>query len=346
MDKAATERVFRTLPLSLMAAAAAGGAVWGVGWTELGDAMPWLVSLGFVGLPHGAADLAVSWKTQGRADTLRLAGVYVAFMAGVLALFLLLPLAVVAAFAALSVWHFGMAHVDGQEPPFAGGALAQAAAAVARGGLVLGVPMARWPASTASVAEEVVRLAAGGPVAVDTALVRTLGLVLSGAAIAAFAGEALWSWRQPDAWHRTRQTAVELVVIAALGFLAPPLFAVGVYFLCWHGWRQMRLLMPIITGAAPTNAASLARGLAAVHLAGLPLLLPTWLVLAVAWWLLSPGHSARELALLSLVAYLVVTPSHDLLVDLVRQRSASRAERLPPSSIPPSCAARSASCSA
>jgi Brp/Blh family beta-carotene 15,15'-monooxygenase len=346
MDRAATERVFRTLPLSLMAAAAAGGAVWGAGWTERADAMPWLVSLGFVGLPHGAADLAVSWRTQGRSGTLRLAVVYVAFMAGVLALFLLLPLAVIAVFAALSVWHFGMAHADGQEPPVAGNSLAQAAAAVARGGLVLGVPMARWPAATASVAEEVVRLVAGRPVVADAGLVRSLGLALSGAAIAAFAGETLWSWRRPDAWRRTRETAVELAVIAALGLLAAPLFAVGVYFLCWHGWRQMRLLIPIITGTVPSAAASLARGLAAVHLAGLPLLLPTWLVLATAWWLLSPAHAARDLALLSLAAYLVVTPSHDLLVDLVRQHSASRAERLPPSSIPPSCAARSASCSA
>lgn len=346
MDKAATDRVFRTLPLAVMAAAAAGAVLWGTGRTEQRDAMPWLVSLGFVGLPHGAADLAVSRSTWGGGATLRLSAAYVAFMACVLALFLAWPVLTVAAFAGLSVWHFGMAHADGQEPPLAGGRLVRAAAAVARGGLVLGVPMARWPEATSAVAIDVVRLVTGQPVTVEPGLVRLVGSGLAAVAVVALAVEGLRSWRRPDDRRRTVQTAVELSVITAIGLATPPLFSVGMYFLCWHGWRQMRLLVPIVTGAVPVDAASLARGLAAVHLAGVPLLLPTWLVLAAAWWFLSPDHSARDLALLSLAAYLIVTPSHDLLVDLFRRRSAIGAGPSLPSSIPPSCAASSVSCSA
>jgi Brp/Blh family beta-carotene 15,15'-monooxygenase len=342
MDRAATDRVFRTLPLAVMAVAAAA-VLWGAGRTEQGDAIPWLVSLGFVGLPHGAADLAVSRSTWGGGATLRLAAAYVAFMAGVLALFLAWPVLIVAAFTALSVWHFGMAHADGQEPPLAGGPLARAAAAVARGGLVLGVPMACWPEATASVAGDVVRLVSGQPAPVDSGLVRGVGIALAVLAVVALAVEGARSWRCADTRQRTVQTAVELSVITAISLATPPLFSVGIYFLCWHGWRQMRLLVPIVTGAVPADASSLARGLAAVHLAGLPLLVPTWLVLAAAWWLLSPDHSARDLALLSLAAYLVVTPSHDLLVDLLRRRSAVGFEPSLPSSIPPSCAASSAS---
>ena len=133
-------------------------------------------------------------------------------------------------------------------------------------------------------------------------------------------------------------------MIALLGMTTAPLFSVGLYFLWWHGWRQMRLLAPVIGGAAPSDARSLIASLIAIHRVGLPLLVPTWFVIAAAWWLLSPTHSARDLVLLSLVAYLVVTPSHDLLIDLLRQRSADRAAARPSSMVPPSCAARSRSC--
>ncbi|MFM8634391.1 MAG: Brp/Blh family beta-carotene 15,15'-dioxygenase [Planctomycetia bacterium] len=334
MARAATDRFFRTLPLSMMAAAAAGAALWGAGWTEQADAMPWLVSLGFVGLPHGAADLAIARRTRARGATLRLAAVYVAFMVGVLALFLAMPLLVIAVFAAVSVWHFGMAHADGEEPPVTGGFTTQAVAAVARGGLVLGVPMARWPDATATVAGDVVRLVTGQPVSAEPGLVRVFGIALTVLVIAAFLAEIVGARRRPEPLRRTMATALELSVIAALGLTTAPLFSVGVYFLCWHGWRQMRLLMPIVAGAAPTDAASLARGLAAVHFAGWPLLLPTWLALATAWWILSSDHSARDLALLSLAFYVVVTPSHDLLIDLMRHRMSRLTEATSPRARP------------
>ena len=72
---------------------------------------------------------------------------------------------------------------------------------------------------------------------------------------------------------------------------------------------------------APAGPAALFRALVAIHVAALPLLVPTWLALGGAWWLVSPQHSARDLVLLSLAAYLVVTPSHDLLIDMLRSRA-------------------------
>lgn len=337
-------RVFRTLPLLVMAAAAAGGVVWGAGWSERVAAVPWLVSLAVVGLPHGATDLAISRQTWGRRATVRLGVAYLAGMAVVALLFAIAPLPVIALFAAVSVWHFGMAHADGQTPPIAGQAWARVLAAVARGGLVLGVPLACWPEATATVVADVVRLVTGQPCVVASGIVRTAGIVASGLAVASLVIEATAGWQQPALRRRTIETASDLAVIALLGATTAPLFSVGLYFFWWHAWRQMRQLAPLVAGEAPSDARSLAASLVAIHRVGLPLLLPTWLVLTTAWWLMSPAHSAHDLAVLSLVAYLVVTPSHDLLIDLLRQRSAGRTADTPSSTLPPSCAARSQSC--
>lgn len=344
MTLAFDQRVFRALPLLFMAAAAAGGIAWGGRWSEHVAAVPWLVSLFVVGLPHGATDFAISQQTWGGRLTVRLALVYLAGMTLVLGLFVLAPLPVMVVFAAVSIWHFGMAHADGQSPPVADSAWQRGVAAVARGGLVLGMPLACWPVATAGVVADVSRLTTGHESLVAPGVISTAGLVTIGLALGAFAIEATRAWLSPAEWRRTIETATELAVIAMLGATTAPLFSVGLYFLGWHGWRQMRLLAPVISGVAPSDASSLARSLAVIHRVGLPLLVPTWLALLAAWWLLSPTHSARDLVLLSLVAYLVVTPSHDLLIDLVRQRSAGRAAARSSSTIPPSCAARSRSC--
>ena len=57
------------------------------------------------------------------------------------------------------------------------------------------------------------------------------------------------------------------------------------------------------------------RQVVSVHKAALPLLLPTWILLGVAWWSLSNTAHFRDLALLSLLVYLVVTPAHEVLYE-------------------------------
>ena len=150
---------------------------------------------------------------------------------------------------------------------------------------------------------------------------------------------------------RSRATLVDLAAIALLGATTDPLFSVGLYFLCWHAWRHLWLLAPIVAAVRPTDPAALGRAIVRLHLAALPLLLPTWAALLGAWWWLSPHHSPRDLAILSLAVYLVVTPSHDLLIDLLRARSAAGRGRAAAettrleATLPPSCAARLASSS-
>lgn len=314
--------MFGGLPLACLVAAALAGAVRGPAWSERWAAWPWLVSLVVVGLPHGAVDWAVTRRTCPVGTTRRLAVAYLLGMLAVLGLFVTLPVPVIAVFAAVSVWHFGMAHADGQTPSFDGSPLTQGLAALARGGLVLAVPMACWPAETAAVVDHVVALATPRSAAVSQEAVRGIGIALAAATLAAFVIEAARSWSEPSARRRTLATAAEMAAFAALGLATAPLFAVGLYFLCWHAWRQMLLVAPVVTGRTPRDTASLARALLAIHRAALPLLVPTWLVLGGVWWLVSPTHSAADLAALSLVVYLVVTPSHDVLIDLARARTA------------------------
>jgi Brp/Blh family beta-carotene 15,15'-monooxygenase len=372
---------FRVAPLAVLVTAAAASLLFGHAWSARMAAVPWLVAIVLIGLPHGAADLAVSRRLCGWPATVRLFAVYAALMAAVTLAMVLAPQPTVVLFAALSVWHFGLSHAQGQSPPLPEGWPWQAVAAVARGASVLGVPLAVWPAETAAVVTDLIRLVgwaqAGTPPAFAPAAIRLTGICLTLTAMLALATEAGASRHMPGALRRSGDTLVDLLIIGLLGTSADPLFAIGFYFLCWHAWREMQPLMAVIAQPAgvfvqsqpagvfvqsqpagsdqPTaGLATLVRELAVVHAAALPLLIPTWTALAVGWWLLSPSHSPHDLAVLSLAVYLVVTPAHEALHDVLRaggplrRRQASPSEGRPTPSSPfrplaHACTARSAS---
>jgi Brp/Blh family beta-carotene 15,15'-monooxygenase len=342
---------FRLVPLGVMLAAAIAGWMGGPGWSERVAPLPWLVSLIVVGLPHGAADLAVT-RRLGRGSATRMFSIYLACMVAVFALFMAAPVPLIMLFAALSVWHFGMGHADGQAPPVGSGLPAQMRAALARGAPVLGVPLAVWPAETAAVVIRLVALV-GSANQADRAqasftpdAIRAVGIGLVALGAVMLAAEAWATRRTPGALRRSLDTAVDVGVLSLLGATTDPLFAVGLSFLVWHAWRHLWLLAPLVTAVEPHDRPTLWRALLRLHVAALPLLVPTWGVILAAWWWLAPTHSARDLAILSLAVYLVVTPSHDLLIDLLRSRAHTEPRPVPePSAISPSCAARLASSS-
>ena len=278
------------------------------------------MALGFIGLPHGAADYAVSHRAwQGRP----LAIVWLAYgaaMAAVLAGFVAAPVTAIVAFTVFSCWHFGAAHLDTDESQ----ALVAhwSVAVLARGCSVLAVPLAAWPEATAAVAADLAALAVGPGPAADLfppAAVRAAGLGLAAVGVAAAAAEAVLTARRPGGRRAGLKLLADLAVIVSLGLCTAPLFSVGLYFLVWHGWRQMEPLAESLTGGRPRSWADLGRAVGRVHLAALPLLVPAWLAIGAAWWLWSPDHSLRALAIVSIAAYLVVTPAHELLGDLLRQ---------------------------
>ncbi len=323
--------VFRGLPLAVMLLAAAFGLLAGSAWSKIAGPGPWILSLFFVGLPHGAADLAVAHRLCAGRSTTRLCVVYLAGIAVVCLLFRSAPLLVILLFTVLSIWHFGLSHADNQSPattPGCGLAVRwrQVLAALARGSSVLGVPMLAWPKETAQVAQQLLALIHSGTMQQPSeaffavATVRLAGLCLVGLSGCALVVEMLTAGHVPGAWRRSWETLVDLFVIGLLALTTDPLFSVGLYFLVWHAWRHMRMLAPIVADTQPDRLVNLGRSLRRIHIAALPLLIPTWAALLAIWWLLSATHSYRDLAILSLAVYVVVTPSHDLLVDYLRTR--------------------------
>jgi Brp/Blh family beta-carotene 15,15'-monooxygenase len=315
---------FRDVPLAILAGAAMLAMVAGPGWTEASGPWVWIVSLVLVGLPHGAADVAIGRWLAGRSiRDLVLGGLlYLGGMACVAAAFAVAPAATILLFSLVSIWHFGIGHHDTEPGNVAaatrrGGAgwtlPAEAARAMARAGVVLGMPAAAWPERTAAVADRLVELlhsqaASHGPL-FDPSSVRNAGWALLAASAVAVVGESVGPRGRVPGW-----LLAECGVFAAVGWFADPLFSVGLYYLCWHAWRHLRSVMP------ERGTRSLAASVFRLHLEGLPLLLPTLAALGGLWWLLSPGHSPRDLAILSIGVYLVVTPSHDVLVRRFRDR--------------------------
>lgn len=314
------EIVFHGLPLACLLIPAALAAVTGPAWSATLAPLPWIVSLAFVGLPHGAADFAVSRRAWRGRPLVALWIAYAVIMAAVAAGFAAAPLPALVIFAVLSCWHFGLADADLERPSPADWA-SRTLAAASRGAAALAAPLVAWPAATAATAGDLVRLVMPATAAIDARVtpegVQVLGLVIGGVGAVALAVEVargLRGDRRVD-WSRR---LLDLAAIVALGITTDPLFAVGTYFLVWHAWRQMAPLAAVVGESPPSTWRELAAAVAAIHAAALPLLVPTWAALAAAWWAWSPSHSARDLALLSIGAYLVVTPAHELLGDLLR----------------------------
>ena len=331
---------FRVLPLCVMLVPGVAGWLWGSEWSARCAAWPWVVSLVCVGLPHGAADLAVARRRMTGRQVVVAAGGYLALLVLSLLAFVAAPAIVLPAFVLLSAWHFGL--------PL--------------GGLVVGVPLVMWPDVTADVAREAAAVVGGQP-QFARADVRGLGLTIVAVSLVVLIRNVIQAARHSSG-RAVAAKLLDAVVITLLGLTTDPLFSIGVFFLCWHAWREMPHVASDISGSTVTREARgsvQARGafgpslrgpatrlapppsrritnearelvvqLATVHLAALPLLVPTWLALGVAWGLLPESrleHSSRGLAILSLAAYVVVTLPHVAAVSLAgRMGARERAE--------------------
>lgn len=280
--------------------------------------LPWILSLVLIGLPHGAADLAVS-RSACRGSVLWLIGTaYVALMGLVAVTFLIQPRSAIVAFVVASCWHFGSAHRA--EKAMGRGAVPRVIAVAARGCAVLAAPLACWPVESSRAATELVSLtlhpvAESGLFASKT--VRLTGVGLAVIALLSTLAEGVITTRTSEGLRRWWHLIGELLAIAVLGWATDPLLSVGTYFLAWHAWRQMDPLSMALGGIRSESWNDVGRGLVRIHAAALPLLLPTWAAIGFVWWTCFTGHTLRDLALVSIGAYLIVTPAHELLEQLV-----------------------------
>ncbi|MFI6243172.1 Brp/Blh family beta-carotene 15,15'-dioxygenase [Micromonospora sp. NPDC050795] len=209
--------------------------------------LPLLIGL-LIGLPHGAVDhLVPAWQcatVRPLRATIGLLLAYAGAAAATVALFLWMPVPVLAGFLILTVLHFGAGDVayraerDGQPP--AGSVLA----VLAYGGPPVVLPAALWPGTVDPLLDAV----APGASAAFTPAGRMV-------ALSAVLLAAVVTGLRELAAHRGDEVAALGVLVAAFALVPPPL-AFGAYFAAWHSARHVARLLH----ADPGNQHHLAAG--------------------------------------------------------------------------------------
>ncbi len=317
---------FTLLPLLLTGATIGCSLYSGRDTPKYIEELPWLIALFFVGMPHGAADLAVLRSKKEGQKVWEAFFWYVASMIGVFTVFIFNPTMSLVGFIMLSLWHFGSA--ENSKPTGSGIFCEHLLLSFAKGGIVIGMPLAAWPAATSSIATELITLIEparslfGLPLLAhpiySESHISSTGLALLAIAFLSWCLIFISLARHLKT-HGTKELVKKSSVffsyclICILELITSPLFGIGIYFLAFHSWRQMPALAKYFT--PPDLEIHPLRQVISVHKAAIPLLLPTWILLGVTWWSLSGGTDLRNLALLSLLVYLVVTPAHEVLYE-------------------------------
>ena len=271
----------------------------------LADALPegprWLAVLAVVivlGVPHGALDSEVvrPWMRRriGRHGWFLVFGIpYLALSALVLLAWRAAPEPTLAAFFAVSVWHFGSEDATG------GGALEW----LARGALPIALPILLHPDGFARVFSVVAGLPMPAPPAWAVA-----------SAWAWLGVAAAWTWQavREGRW----QSLAELGLLTGAFVVLPPLNAFALYFVCLHAPRHMlalardRHLAPRV--ASFGDAIRYALPVAALTFA-----------LGACLWPLYPGSPPERLLALTIQGLSALTLPH-ILLDLLTARLARR----------------------
>lgn len=300
---------------AVLAAVAAGGLAPGaLGWL-LGPVL--LVGLVLLGVAHGACDQFVMPAThpalarhRGRYWMVFLSG-YLGLAAGVGLLWWWRPGLAVALFFGLTIWHWG----SGDAPPTARYRSQWLAHSLLRGGLLFAVPLWHWPAETRALLNGLLVLA-GASRPLSTAAVGLAARLLVPAVLGGHV--ALWlsylATKQP---RLARTDTLEVLLLAALLLVLPPVLSAGVYFVFWHSLQHVLRMNHVMGRPAAARGAGLATELRfflwrsapllAVSVAGLVILY------GLAWARAASGPVLISLALL--VASVVTLP-HALLVTL------------------------------
>ena len=108
-------------------------------------------------MPHGAADLAVLQSKKSGRRLFNTFFWYVVSMVGVLIAFILTPTISLVGFLFLSLWHFGSSE-NPTKPAEHGISYEHLLMSFAKGGIVIGTPLAFWPTATSGVATELITL--------------------------------------------------------------------------------------------------------------------------------------------------------------------------------------------
>lgn len=295
------------------------GASLGLALPVLGASLflPWsgqwvcaVVVIVALGVPHGALDVEIGRTLLrhrvGWAWFPTFAAPYLALVAVVLLAWRLAPEATLAAFLAVSVWHFGTEETGG-------GGLAT----LAHGGIPVAVPVLVQPAETAHVLTAISALGLTAPPG-----------WLVGASLSWVLLATLWTART---LRSGRARGLLLPFAACIAFaVLPPLTAFTLYFVAVHAPAHTAALI-----RHPTRAPRV-RNAAAAWRRALPTTVLTVLI-GAALWPLGTGEPAVRLVGVTLRLLAALTLPHMLLdawLDRVEQRIRARAApSFPPSQI-------------
>jgi Brp/Blh family beta-carotene 15,15'-monooxygenase len=280
--------------------------------------LPLLAGLVVIGMPHGAVDNLVPGRLLGRPLTRRqmaafLTG-YVLLAAAGVALWLANPSVAVVALLAVAALHWGQGEVWfliyglGRSRPR--DALSYGSLIAARGLVPVLGPIVAHPAAFQRALHGALKPFGAGGLnlaphgAGDVIAVAVLVLAIAAALMAA--------WRDGPQ-HRGRDIA-ELAGLALFVLIAPPVLAIGTYFVAWHSVRHVARLAAL--DDPPRSVPDLVRDAAPNTAIALGAIVLLAIVLAV------DTASAAALAGVSLAVVFGLTLPHTLLISWMDRRQA------------------------
>lgn len=218
--------------------------------------VPFLASIIFFGLPHGAVDhLIPFWMNRERLNSRKLIGFILLYLL-LSSLYLLwwatAPTVAFFFFIGMTWFHWGQGdlyalvgslHMKHLDRP-----LLRAATLFVRGGLPMFIPLLAYPEVYRAVAVDTIGLFAYGGVSqfdwVFGAEMLWAGGMLYGFLILA---TFVWTWFTTDAQYRPSWwlDLWETSLLISFFWLVPPLLAIGTYFCLWHSIRHISRIQSI-----------------------------------------------------------------------------------------------------
>ena len=209
---------------------------------------PWVLSLVFIGLPHGALDHEVIlrlWRPQPPPRWAFSASIasYLLLAGAVMVGWFVAPFTVFVCFILLTWAHWGVGDLWWswqRDPAYFTSGLHRAIFAVWRGSLPMCIPLVVAPQIYRQVAESICQLFSNPPAELQWIDSLTFRSIVMGCVLLTGLFEAILANHRSDTCLLSLSEGCFLLI--GFNFL-PPIPAIGFYFVFWHGLRHVLRLM-------------------------------------------------------------------------------------------------------
>ena len=286
-------------------------------------AVPLLISILVLGLPHGALDhrtAALVWPMGRTQNQLIFHAAYLGLAGSYLLLWFIDPLTAFALFLILTIFHWGQGDIDFGKRQHDGAGLSEhpILMTLVRGGAPVILPILFWPSVVESVAGWTMALFPSSALVstgISPTLPGSLRILLGGLFFAAVARAVMLdlpSKRRVSGSGGDAAAAVtplwETVGLVLFFSLVHPLLAIGLYFPFWHGLRHLDgLRTDLSRGAEPLAWRE-------ILVAALPLTVVSVILMAALGLLVAGRWNLTSVAGLYLVLLAILTLPHAVVV--------------------------------